>query len=59
MSESSLAQVYPVLLTGRERRVIARALNVTAAMMDALDEPGAVDVLALAERVCPEEDDLG
>ena len=43
-------------LTDQERRVIARALNVTAAMMDALDEPGAVDVLALAERVCPEED---
>ena len=57
MSESSLAQVYPVLLTGRERRVIARALNVTAAMMDALGESGAVDVLALAERVCPEEDE--
>ena len=46
-------------LTDQERRVIARALNVTAAMMDALGEPGAVDVLALAERVCPEEDDLG
>jgi hypothetical protein len=56
-------QPYPTLttltLTDTERCVAARALNMTAVMLDALGTPDdrlmAGTALELAARICPEE----
>jgi hypothetical protein len=54
-------QPYPTLttvtLTDTERRAAARALNMAAVMLDALDDHLESGVaLELAARICPEED---
>lgn len=44
-----------VTLTDRERRACGRALQMAAAMLDALDNPGeSLEALELAERIAPE-----
>ena len=61
MSEPNLSAELSVLtLTTRERRVIRRALTMSAAMMDALEDVLlAASMVELADRVLPEGLDDG
>jgi hypothetical protein len=53
--EPDFPTLTSVTLTTRERRACGRALQMAAAMLDALDNPGeSLEALELAERVAPE-----
>jgi hypothetical protein len=53
--EPDFPTLTSVILTTRERRACGRALQMAAAMLDALDNPGeSLEALELAERVAPE-----
>lgn len=57
MGDQDVPTLTTLTLTDTERRVAARALNMAAVMLDALDDAlSAACALGLAERICPEED---